>query len=119
MYDPQADFYSQAPVGAGISVYNGGRRQLGGGLFASIQRFAMPIMRHIGKKLLKVAPDIGAGVLHVAKQTISDVHHGRKRFNKAMKSNIRNKIFKKKTAQDILDRQQQYGAGGRKTRKPK
>ena len=115
-YDPIADFYSRPQVGSGIAIYQGGnRKQVGGGIFASIQRFVVPILWHIGQKLLSIAPDVGSKAMEVVKDTIADVRKG-KRLGEAIKSNVAEKI------QKTLDEysgggRQQSGSGRRKFKK--
>jgi hypothetical protein len=118
-YDPVADFYSKPQVGSGISIFQGGRRQAGGGIFASIQRFAVPILRRIGQKLLNIAPTVGSKALEVVKETVADVKRG-KRFGEAAKINISAKIRKTLQEQGLIpaqrdeDEQQQKGSGLRR-----
>lgn len=109
MCDPVADFYSKPQVGSGIAIFQGNRRQTGGGIFASIQRFAVPILRRIGQRLLSVAPSVGAKAMEVVKDTISDVRSG-KRLGDSLKSNISNKI--QKTLNDYTT--DQSGSGKRR-----
>jgi hypothetical protein len=96
-YDPVADFYSRPQIGYGIAVFHGSRRQVGGGIFATIQRFAVPILRRIGHKLLGMAPSVGSKAMEVVKDTLSDVRSG-KRFGESLKSHVGSKI--RKTLQD-------------------
>ena len=42
--DAVASFYSGPQVGNGIPVYSGSRRQMGSGLWGTIQRIARPIL---------------------------------------------------------------------------
>ena len=88
MYDPISDFYSKPQIGSGIAIFWGSRRQTGGGIFASIQRFAIPILRRIGQKLLSIAPTVGKKAMEVVQDTITDVRSGRKHVGGALKSNI-------------------------------
>ena len=59
--DAVAHFYSRPQVGGGITFYSGSRRQMGSGLWGTIQRIARPI-------LAKFMPRIGRTV---ADKTIS------------------------------------------------
>lgn len=111
-YDPIADFYSRPQTGSGITLFQGSRKQVGGGIFASIQRFAVPILRRIGQKLLSIAPDVGSKAMEVVKDTIADVRKG-KRIGEAIKSNVSEKI--RKTLNDLGV--EQSGSGRRQRRR--
>jgi hypothetical protein len=51
-----AQFYSQSQLGNGsMPVFVGSRRgQMGGGFFSSLARFAIPILKNIGRGALRV-----------------------------------------------------------------
>lgn len=121
-YDPISDFYSKPQVGAGgIGIYQGSRRQTGGGIFASIQRFAIPILRRIGEKLISIAPSVGAKALEVVKETLSDVRRG-KRVGAALKSNVANKLQKTMEQHGLIspsNDQEGSGKGRRRSHKKK
>ena len=90
MYDPIADFYSKPQLGSGIAIYQGNRRQAGGGTFSSIARFAVPILRKIKEKILGIAPAVGAKALEVVKNSIDDVRRNNKTsFVEALRDNAR------------------------------
>jgi len=90
MYDPIADFYSRPQLGSGIAIYQGNRRQAGGGIFSSISRFAVPILRKIKEKILGIAPAVGAKALEVVKNSIDDVRKNNKTsFVEALRDNAR------------------------------
>ena len=90
MYDPIADFYSRPQLGSGIAIYQGNRRQAGGGIFSSIARFAVPILRKIRDKIFGMAPAVGAKALEVVKNSIDDVRRNNKTsFVEAIRDNAR------------------------------
>jgi hypothetical protein len=117
-YDPVSDFYSRPQIGHGISVFQGSRRQVGGGIFASIQRFAVPILRRIGQKLLSLAPHVGNKAMEVVNDTISDVRSG-KRFGDSLKHNVGSKIRKTLEDEGLYPTDDQSGSGYRRQRRPK
>jgi len=92
MYDPVADFYSKPQLGSGIAIYQGNRRQAGGGIFQSIARFAVPILRTIKNKLLGIAPALGNKAMEVVKDTIEDVQSGKRTFVQALRENTRDQL---------------------------
>lgn len=65
MGDFIADFYSQPQLqkGAGLPVFLGTRRQLGGSFLSSLARFAMPILKFIGRRALGVAKNVASDVI--------------------------------------------------------
>ena len=120
MYDPVSDFYSRPQVGSGgIGVFYGSRRQQGGGIFALIQRFAIPILRRIGERLLRMAPTVGSKAMEVVSDTISDVRSGKKRFGEALKSNISSKVRKTLEEQGLLAEEEKQSGSGYKKRAKK
>ena len=66
--------YSQPQLGRGLPVYAGWRRQSGGGILGSIARFAMPILKNVGKR-----------ALNVAAKTAKDVVSGKRGVGAALK----------------------------------
>ena len=90
-YDLVADFYSRPQIGYGIAVFHGSWRQVGGGIFATIQQLTIPNFRRIGHKLLGMAPSVGSKAMEVVKDTLSDVRSG-KRFGESFKSHVGSKI---------------------------
>ena len=92
MYDPVAEFYSKPQLGSGIAIYQGNRRQTGGGIFQSIARFAVPILRTIKNKLLGIAPALGNKAMEVVKDTIEDVQSGKRTFVQALRENTRDQL---------------------------
>ena len=93
MYDPVADFYSKPQLGSGIAIYQGNRRQAGGGIFQSIARFAVPILRTIKNKL-GIAPALGNKTMEVVKDTIEDVQSGKRTIVQALRDNTRDQLRK-------------------------
>lgn len=65
MGDFIADFYSrpQLQSGAGLPVFMGTRRQLGGSFLSSLARFAMPILKFLGRKAFGVAKNVATDVI--------------------------------------------------------
>ena len=92
MYDPVADFYSKPQLWSGIAIYQGNRRQSGGGIFQSIARFAVPILRTIKNKLLGIAPALGNKAMKVVKDAIGDVQSGKRTFVQALRENTRDHL---------------------------
>lgn len=66
--------YSQPQYGSGLPVYAGARRQSGGGILGSIARFALPILKNVGKRALGVAA-----------KTVKDVATGKRGVGEALK----------------------------------
>jgi hypothetical protein len=89
MYDPIADFYSKPQLGSGIAIYQGHRRQTGGGIFSSIARFAVPILRNIKEKLFRMAPVIRNKAMDIVKDSIEDIQSGKRTFVEAFSNNAR------------------------------
>ena len=63
--DDVAHFYSGPQVGNGIAIYSGSRRQMGSGLWGTIQRIARPILSkyvpRLGRKMASRSPDVLTG----------------------------------------------------------
>ena len=107
-YDPVAEFYSRPQVGHGITIYKGNKKQTGGGMFATISRFAIPIMRRIKEVFV---PKLKTAALEVAKNTLADVVSG-KRVGDAIKSNVAAKVQRVLEQHDIdMDPTPQRGSG--------
>ena len=49
------DLYSKPQYGKGLPVYAGVRRQSGGGILGAIARFALPVLKNVGRRALNVA----------------------------------------------------------------
>ena len=60
-----SQFYSQSQLGNGsMPVFVGSRRgQMGGGFFSSLARFAIPILKNIGRGALRVVGKTATDVL--------------------------------------------------------
>ena len=114
MYDPIADFYSRPQLGSGIAIYQGNRRQAGGGIFQSIARFAVPILRKIKDKIFGMAPAVGAKALEVVSNSINDVRRNNKTsFIEALRDNTRDTLRQ----QGLLPPAAQDGSGINRDRK--
>jgi len=61
--DILADFYSRPQLGGGFPVFKGTRRQVGGSFLSSLARFAIPVLKFLGKKVLGVAGNVATDVL--------------------------------------------------------
>ena len=62
--DYLVDFYSQPQLsGAGFPVFQGARRQIGGSFLSSLARFALPVLKFLGKKVLGVAGNVASDVI--------------------------------------------------------
>lgn len=84
-------FYSKPQLGAGpFPVYRGSRRQqMGGSFLSGLARFAMPILKFLAPKVIRVAGNVasdvidkkpfGASLAHHTGQEIKDTIVGRKR----------------------------------------
>jgi len=87
--DYLVDFYSRPQLGgAGFPVFQGARRQVGGSFLSSLARFALPVLKFLGKKALGVVGNVASDVIdkkmsfresvpqrakEAAMETISDV----------------------------------------------
>ena len=106
-HDPIADWYSRPQLGRGgegMQIFKGSRRQLGGGIFATIKRYAIPLLKRIGMKALEAAPSAAAkgaeALVGMAKEAIEDARSGRKRIAEAIKDQVVEKV--RRTADDFL-----------------
>ena len=61
--DILVDFYSKPQLGGGLAVFQGARRQVGGSFLSSLARFAIPILKFLGKKALGVATNVASDVI--------------------------------------------------------
>ena len=61
--DILVDFYSKPQLGGGFPIFKGTRRQVGGSFLSSLARFAVPILKFLGKKVLGVAGNVATDVL--------------------------------------------------------
>ena len=63
--DRTAAFYSRPSyVGAGFPVYSGSRRQRGGSILGSIAKFALPMLKNVGRAALGQAVGLAKDVAH-------------------------------------------------------
>jgi len=72
------NFYSQSG-GGNMSVFAGARRpgMMGGGFFATLARFALPILRSIGDRVFRVASRTARDVMGGQTRSVGDalLHH--------------------------------------------
>lgn len=57
------EFYSQPQAGGGFSVYSGTRRQIGGSFLSGLARFALPILKFLGRKALNIGKNVATDVI--------------------------------------------------------
>ena len=71
--DPTARFYSQPSyVGAGFPVFSGSRRQRGGGIFGSLAKMVLPVLKSVGSSVLRTAGRQAVGLARdVAESALS------------------------------------------------
>jgi hypothetical protein len=58
------DFYSKPQLGGGFPVFQGSRRQIGGSFLSSLARFAIPVLKFLGRKVLGVAGNVASDVIN-------------------------------------------------------
>jgi hypothetical protein len=75
MQDEIAVFYSRPQIGGGMPVYAGATRW-GGGIFSSLARFALPLLKSFAGR-----------AVNVAAKTASDVLDGRRPIKEALIGN--------------------------------
>jgi hypothetical protein len=64
MQNEIVNFYSQSQIGNGMPIFTGSRRPMvGGGFFGTLARFAMPLLKNIGGRVLRVAARTATDVL--------------------------------------------------------
>ena len=95
--DAVAHFYSGPQSGNGIPIYSGSRRQLGSGLWGTIQRIARPILAKFVPRLGKTVANKAIGVLAGA---ASDALNHRNSFVDSMKS--RGQMQVQETIEDLM-----------------
>ena len=61
--DILVDFYSKPQLGGGFPVFQGARRQVGGSFLSSLARFAIPVLKFLGRKVLGVAGNVASDVI--------------------------------------------------------
>ena len=71
--DLTAKFYSQPSyVGAGFPVFSGSRRQRGGGIFGSLAKMVLPVLKNVGSSVLRTAGRQAVGLARdVAESALS------------------------------------------------
>ena len=71
--DPTAAFYSRPTYsgvgGGGFPVFSGSRRQRGGGIFGSLARMVLPVVKSVGTSILKSAGQQALGLASDAAQS--------------------------------------------------
>ena len=75
--------YSGPQLGRGLPVYAGSQRQVGGGIFGALARFALPVLKTVGKRALSVA-----------KKTVRDVAMGKSGLKDALITNAKQEVVK-------------------------
>lgn len=81
--DPIATFYSRPQVGSAIQIYSGSRRQMGSGLWGTIQRIARPILT---KFLPRLGSTVANKAINVLAGAASDALNQRSSFTQALKT---------------------------------
>lgn len=99
--DILVDFYSKPQLGRGFPVFQGTRRQVGGSFLSSLARFAIPVLKFLGKKVLGVATNVA-----------SDVIDRKMSFRESVPKRAREGVME--TLHDV-----QGGKGNKRKRKPK
>ena len=61
--DILVEFYSKPQLGGSLQVFQGTRRQVGGSFLSSLARFAIPVLKFLGKKVLGVASNVASDVI--------------------------------------------------------
>jgi hypothetical protein len=108
--DPVAEFYSGSQIGHGMPVYSGSRRQMGGGLWSTIQRIALPIMRKIIPRFGKAAAQ---KLVNVGAHALTDALENRSGFVDAVRSH--GSLAVRQTLADLM----RQSGGSRRQRKRK
>lgn len=100
--DTLVDFYSRPQLGGGLAVFQGTRRQIGGSFLSSLARFAIPILKFLGRKALGVAGNVAADVLTK---------------NVPLRESITRR-GKEGLSETITDARKQTGLGGARRKRP-
>lgn len=95
--DAVAHFYSGPQAGSGIPIYSGSRRQMGSGLWSTIQRIARPILARFLPSNAKVLASKAIGAVAGA---ASDALANRSSFGESLKA--RAKVETQQTLDDIM-----------------
>ncbi len=80
MQDEIVDFYSQSQVGGSMPAYAGSRR-VGGGFLGNLMRFALPLLKSVGRR-----------ALNVASRTADDMVEGRRSFKDSLMDNAQEEV---------------------------
>ena len=74
--DPTVRFYSQPTyaVGGGFPVFAGSRRQRGGGIFGSLAKMVLPVIKTVGSAVLR---NVGGEVAGLARDVAQTALSGR------------------------------------------
>lgn len=108
--DPVASFYSAPQIGSGIPIYAGSRRQLGSGLWGTLQRIARPIL---AKFVPRIGKTVATRAINVLAGAASDALNQRSSFLDSLKT--RGKLEAQK-ALNAIAKQQRGGRRGKKRR---
>lgn len=95
--DAVANFYSRPQVGNGIPIYSGSRRQMGSGLWGTIQRIARPILAKFVPRLGKTVANKALDVLSGA---ASDALNQRSSFIDSLKA--RGRVQAQETMDELM-----------------
>lgn len=95
--DAVAHFYSRPQVGNGIPIYSGSRRQMGSGLWGTIQRIARPILAKFVPRLGKTVANKALDVLSGA---ASDALNQRSSFIDSLKA--RGRVQAQETMDELM-----------------
>jgi hypothetical protein len=95
--DAVANFYSGPQLGNGIPIYSGSRRQMGSGLWGTIQRIARPILAKFMPRFGRTAADKAISALAGA---ASDALNHRSNFADSFKA--RGKAYVQETLDDLM-----------------
>jgi hypothetical protein len=109
MMDPVATFYSGPQLGSGIQIYSRSRRQVGSGLWGTLQRLARPILT---KFLPRIGSTVANKAINVLAGAASDALNQRSSFGEALKTRGKAQL------RSVVDRflQQRGGKRGVKRR---
>lgn len=86
MSDSVKNFYSSpSQYGGGLPVFTGSRRQIGGSFLSGLARFAMPILKFLGGRVLNVAKNVANDVIMENKPVKSSLkEHGLNEIKKVL-----------------------------------
>lgn len=104
--------------GGALPVYSGNRRQVGGNIFSTVARFALPLLHRMLPFLKQLGKRAGKAALNVGTGMATDLFTGNaKQIPELFKNRSRNEVDD--IAKDYLGRPifQQSGSGKRKRRR--